>query len=171
MSIVRHPQSCLDNPLTIPATVAAKKQSELPITPSCLKVPGMDIDRNELKSCIAHFRTKGNGQCGTDAPLKLCELKRTVVVVTSRRAPDEVKVSCKEVVNAMQWVMDKCSDYGGKYRGSEMGDGKANEDCRLEYGRQGGRVGGACFSRPTVVSCSAEQADVFGGCRGGLRQI
>jgi len=106
----------------VDTTVAAKKQSELPITPSCLKVPGMDIDRNELKSCIAHFRTKGNGQCGTDAPLKLCELKRTVVVVTSRRAPDEVKVSCKEVVNAMQWVMDKCSDYGGWNTAGKAGE-------------------------------------------------
>lgn len=90
-----------------------KKANDIRVEASCLKMSGSEIDKSELKSCMNYFKGKGNEQCGTDEPYKFCELKSTVVVASSRKAPGYASVSCKEVVSAMQWVYDRCGEYGG----------------------------------------------------------
>jgi hypothetical protein len=91
-----------------------QKQNEVPIKPSCLRTTGQEIDRSELKSCINYFKGKGKQKCGAEEQSQFCELRHTVVVVTARR-PGYVSVDCKDIVTAMQWVADKCSDFGGMY--------------------------------------------------------
>jgi len=90
-----------------------KNQQEMAIVPACLRTPGEEIDNKELKSCINYFKGKGNQQCGAEQPNKLCELRNTVVIVTTRQLTGYTSVNCKEVVKAMQWVADKCTNFGG----------------------------------------------------------